>query len=103
MAGKSLNASIVKLALLSIVCIVILAPSIMAVAPDPYDPSNISISGCESFIKDSAVCIVSVIKARTGDHPSCCKAISDLDTCSHFLYKHIPDADMDAAKKLCGM
>ena len=73
----------------------------MAVAPDP-NPSNISISGCESFIRDSATCIVSMIKTQTGDHPSCCKAISDLDTCSHELYKHIPAHDMDEANKLCG-
>ena len=103
MAGKSLNASMVKLALGFIACIVILAPSIMATALGPSFPSNLSLSNCESFITEVATCMVNVIKLQTGDHPSCCKAISHLNECSPEVFKHIPADDLASVKKTCDL
>lgn len=46
------------------------------------------------------MCVVDVIKLPNGPHPSCCKAISELNDCLPEIYKHIPS--IDVIKKFCG-
>ncbi|KAA0050064.1 hypothetical protein E6C27_scaffold675G00450 [Cucumis melo var. makuwa] len=107
-AAKSTSASTIRLALVFLVCIVILAPSVtahtMAEAPSPLlvllDQDS-SFSNCAPFILEATMCMVDVIKLPVAPHPSCCKAISDLNDCAPEIYHHIPG--MDVIKKICGL
>uniref|UniRef100_A0A0A0LTD6 Prolamin-like domain-containing protein n=1 Tax=Cucumis sativus TaxID=3659 RepID=A0A0A0LTD6_CUCSA len=108
-ATKSTSASTIRLAIVFLVCIVILAPSVtartMAEAPSPvlvlFDEDDSSFSNCAPFILEATMCVVDVIKLPVASHPSCCKAISDLNDCAPQIYQHIPD--MDVIKKICGL
>lgn len=99
-----MSESMIRLAIVFFVCIFILAPLVtarpMAAAPSPLVFEDLSLSNCTPFILEATMCVVDVIKLPTGPHPSCCKAISELNDCSPEIYKHIPG--MDVIKKFCG-
>ena len=101
-----MSTSIMKISLtLFLVSMAILAPSatarMEAAAPSPLALEDLSFSNCTPFILEATMCVVGVIKFPVAPHPSCCKAISDLDDCSPETYQHIPG--MDIIKKICSL
>lgn len=96
-----------KLAFVFLASIAILASPTMARMmvewPDQLVDVDASFGSCLPFILEASSCVVDVVKAPTGPHPSCCKAISSLNDCAPKIYGMIPPADMDIIKKFCNL
>ncbi|KGN65096.1 hypothetical protein Csa_004577 [Cucumis sativus] len=108
MAAKSLKTPTMKLILVFICCTAIFAPpaAAMKVAmaptqPQPFPTEDISFFPCFSFVPEATKCMIDVFKHPIAAHPTCCKAISKLKSCSSSFFNGIPSADMIVIKSVC--